>query len=273
MRPAARSCDTVIEASVWDQAGAYEHFMGRWSRGVARTIFDSSSMRLDGRCLDVGCAVGSLSGTVIERFDPEAIVGIDRSADFLGVAGVREPTLMVAQADASRLPFASDVFDAAVSGLVLNFVADPRSAMAEIVRVVRPGGTVVVYVWDYDHPDFFLTRFWNAIEAVRGRRDEQDERGRWPVCSEDGMRRLARSCGLPSDAVRPVETTCAFEDADELWDGFPLGVGPSGRTALTLTDHERDRVRAILTDRLPLDDRGRVSLTARAIALEATAAS
>lgn len=256
---------------MWDQADAYERFMGRWSRVVARTIFDSASVQLGGRCLDVGCGVGTLSGTVIGRFEPDLMVGIDRSAAFLKLAGRGEPELAVVQADASRLPFASNVFDAAVSGLVLNFVPDPRLALTEIVRVVRPGGTVLVYVWDYDHPDFFLARFWHGMEVVRGRRALEDERGRWPVCSESGLRDLARASHLSSGEVRPVEITSVFEDADELWHGFSLGVGPAGMATQALTVRERDQLHAIVLDQLPRNEQGRVELTARAITLTAKA--
>ena len=249
---------------VWERADVYERFMGRWSRVVARTAFDDAAVDIDGRCLDVGCGVGSLSATVLDRFQPDTIVGIDRSAAFLEVASQREPSLTVVQADASRLPFASKAFDAVVSGLVLNFVPDPQAALGEIARVARPGGTVLVYVWDYDYPDFFLTRFWQGMEAVRGRQAPDDERGRWPVCSETGMRDLVLTSALLAGSVRPVVISCVFDDADELWEGFLLGVGPAGRAVQALTSDERARLRTILADQLPLNDHGRVELSARA---------
>lgn len=254
---------------MWERADAYEGFMGRWSRVVARTAIDEADVEIGGRCLDVGCGVGSLSSTVLERSRPDALIAVDRSAAFLRAAARREPTLTVVHADASRLPFATASFDAVVSGLVLNFVPDPVAAMGEITRVTRPGGTMLVYVWDYDHPDFFLTRFWQAFEAVRGQRAAGDERGRWSICSGPGMRELAVTGGLPAGAVRSIDITCSFDDADELWEGFLLGVGPTGSAAESLTVDEQVRLRAVLAAGLPSGAHGRVDLTARAWAVVA----
>ena len=51
--------------------------------------------------------------------------------------------------DARALPCDDGEFDAAVSGLVLNFVPDQHRMVAQMRRVVRPGGAVALYVWDY----------------------------------------------------------------------------------------------------------------------------
>jgi ubiquinone/menaquinone biosynthesis C-methylase UbiE len=52
------------------------------------------------------------------------------------------------QGDAMALPFPEDRFDAAVMALVIFFVPDPAKGVAEMVRVVGPGGMVAAYAWD-----------------------------------------------------------------------------------------------------------------------------
>jgi ubiquinone/menaquinone biosynthesis C-methylase UbiE len=62
---------------------------------------------------------------------------------------VADPRISFRAADAQALPFPSPEFDAAVSGLVLNFRPVHARALGEMRRAVRIGGTVAVYVWDY----------------------------------------------------------------------------------------------------------------------------
>ncbi len=79
------------------------------------------------------------------------MVGIDPAAGFVAFAEeqVREPHVRFEIGDAQALPYEDGAFDAAVSGLVLNFVPEPDRAVAEMTRVTRPGGIVAACVWDY----------------------------------------------------------------------------------------------------------------------------
>jgi ubiquinone/menaquinone biosynthesis C-methylase UbiE len=56
--------------------------------------------------------------------------------------------IMFQEADARELPFGHDFFDRAFSMFVLNFIPDAQRAVAEVRRVVRPGGTATAAVWD-----------------------------------------------------------------------------------------------------------------------------
>ena len=76
--------------------------------------------------------------------------GIDPSEGQLAFARTR-PAARIAQfqqGDAMALPFPDDRFDAAVMALVIFFVPEPAKGVAEMARVVRPGGTVAAYAWD-----------------------------------------------------------------------------------------------------------------------------
>ncbi len=86
--------------------------------------------------LEVGCG----TGLILKRLEPLArrVVGVDLSGEMLGRARVRVPT--VAQASALSLPFADGSFDVAVSFKVLAHIPEVRAAVAEMARVVRPGG-------------------------------------------------------------------------------------------------------------------------------------
>jgi SAM-dependent methyltransferase len=255
---------------VWDAAEAYERHMGRWSAAVADALLDEVVLPHGGRCLDVGCGVGSLSQVVTARLHPRDLVGVDTSAAFLRLAAQNLPHLQPVQADAGRLPFAAATFDIAVCGLVLNFVPVAREALAEVTRVLRPGGLFLAYVWDYSHPDFFLARFWAGLTAVLGEPASEDERHRWPVCTPTGLTALVAGSKLVDFRIEPVLIETTFPDRQALWDGFLLGVGPSGQATRALDPVARERLRRWLDhDRPPAAD-GRLRLTARALSLVAT---
>src|SRR6185295_8637561 len=97
-----------------------------------------------------------------------SVVGCDPSEPF--VAHARQAsadaraTFVVAGAGA--LPAIEGGFDAAVSGLVLNFIADPAAAAGEIRERLRPGGLAAFYVWDYAGRMEFLRAFWDEAVAL-----------------------------------------------------------------------------------------------------------
>src|SRR5262245_15489181 len=109
---------------VWAVAGAYEAYVGRWSRPVAAEFVRWLGIPVSGRRLDAGCGTGALAGTMAAP-----VVGLDMSPGFLGEARRNVAAPFVA-GDAAALPFASGVFDAVVSGLALNFVPGPQRAVA-----------------------------------------------------------------------------------------------------------------------------------------------
>jgi ubiquinone/menaquinone biosynthesis C-methylase UbiE len=96
------------------------------------------------RWIDIGCGSGAFTQLLVERCAPAEVQGIDRSEGQLAFARTR-PAAGVAefrQGDAMALPFAENSFDVAVMALLIFFVPDPAKAVAEMVRVVAPGGTV-----------------------------------------------------------------------------------------------------------------------------------
>jgi SAM-dependent methyltransferase len=76
-------------AEVWAAGDAYEPYVGRWSRLVAREFVAWLGVAGGAAWLDVGCGTGALSQTVLEAADPAAVVGIDPSLGFLAHARAR----------------------------------------------------------------------------------------------------------------------------------------------------------------------------------------
>src|SRR5882672_146450 len=124
--------------------------MGRWSQRAGEIFLDWLDPPKGLRWLDVGCGNGAFTEVLIDRCAPAAVTAIDPSEGQLAYARTR-PAAKLAQfqlGEAQALPFADGSFDAAVMALVIAFVPDPAKAVAELARVVRPGGLVATYMWD-----------------------------------------------------------------------------------------------------------------------------
>jgi SAM-dependent methyltransferase len=257
---------------MWAGGDPYERYVGRWSRHVAVELLVWLALPAGLRWLDVGCGTGALSGVVARGAGPAALAAIDRSASYaryaqarLGRAGVR-----FAVADATALPFASGSFDAVVSGLMLNFVADPGAAIAEAARVAVPGRTVAIYVWDYAEGMGLMRRFWDAVAELDPGGRAMDEGLRFPLCRPEPLAGLLATA-LADVQVRPIDVPTVFADFDDYWEPFLGGQGPGPSHAVSLPPAERDRLREHLRATLPVEADGSIHLTARAWAARGTA--
>ena len=152
----------------WASGVAYESYVGRWSRLVAREFVRWLAVPLQARWLDIGCGTGALSQTVLELAAPQSVLGVDPSEGYLELAHqqVQDARANFLLGEAQALPVSSSAYDAVVSGLVLNFMPQPVQALSEMVRAVRRGGTVAAYVWDYAGQMQLMRSFWDAAVAL-----------------------------------------------------------------------------------------------------------
>jgi demethylmenaquinone methyltransferase/2-methoxy-6-polyprenyl-1,4-benzoquinol methylase len=110
----------------------------RWRRNVAATL---PPLGTGARVLDVGTGTGRL-GEAVQAIDPTwQVVGVDFTLPMLRYGS---STVWKAAGDAQRLPFADAQFDAVVSGFLVRNLADIERGLREQVRVLRPGGALVV---------------------------------------------------------------------------------------------------------------------------------
>src|SRR5262245_9576346 len=108
------------------------------STDVADRVLEAAGPVRNLAVLDAGCGTGELCRRLADR--GARVSGIDRCEGLIGRARVLAPEAGLAQADAHALPFESGRFDLATSVLVLHYLQAPGQALAELARVVRPGG-------------------------------------------------------------------------------------------------------------------------------------
>lgn len=141
------------------------------------------------RVLDVGCGDGQI-GRMLAAGGSSA-AGIDPTWNQVSVAARRAGGPAYAQAAAGDLPFASGAFDAAVACLVFEHIADLDAAIAEVARVLRPGGRFAFFLnhpllqtpgsgWIDDHTVDPPEQYWRlGPYLVESDGAEQVERGVW----------------------------------------------------------------------------------------------
>src|SRR5215210_3799861 len=120
----------VNKTHAWDSGDAYEPYVGRWSRLVAREFLGWLAMPTGCRWLDVGCGTGALAEVILALAAPREVVGVDPSPAYVAFARdrVNDPRVRFEVEDAQAIQEASATFDAVISGLVLNFVTEPDRA-------------------------------------------------------------------------------------------------------------------------------------------------
>jgi SAM-dependent methyltransferase len=251
---------------VWADGAAYERYVGRWSRLVAREFLAWLAIPARGRWLDVGCGTGVLSQAILASADPVAVRGVDQSPGYIAYARAQvvDERARFEVADARALPDQAGVYDAVVSGLVLNFVPEPALAVAEMARVARPGGGVAVYVWDYASEMQLMRHFWDAAAALEPAALELDEGRRFPICQPDALAGLLHGAGLRAIETRATDIPTVFPDFDDYWSPFLGGQGPAPGYAMSLPEERRAALRERIRAGLPIAADGSISLVARA---------
>lgn len=258
------------EFDTWNVGRSYENYMGRWSRKIARRFIDRMAPPRDADWLEIGCGTGALTETVLSEARPRSILATDRSADFVAHAQARidDDRARFETAEATRLPCPDGSADIVTSALVFNFIPDRPAALAEMRRVLRPGGMIAFYVWDYPGGGIgFIDTFWKAAADLDPAAAELDEGARFPFCTPGGLARICRDAGLPDPEVDAIEVAARFEDFEAFWHPFTLGAGPAPGYVQSLPDEGRLRLRDHLAARLGTD--GPLSFPARAWAVTA----
>jgi SAM-dependent methyltransferase len=260
------------EQSVWPEGAAYEPYVGRWSRPVAREFVAWLAVPPSSRWLDVGCGTGALTETILRDASPAQADGVDPSQGFLAVARrqVRDPRARFEAGDARQLPGEAGRYDAVVSALVLNFIPDLPRGMSEMARVARPGGVVAAYVWDYAGRMELMRHFWDAVAALKPEDRERDEGRRFPICQPGPLTELFARAGLRDVQVRGIEVPTRFRDFDDYWTPFLGGQFPAPAYTMSLGEPDRAALRERLRDTLPAAPDGSISLVARAWAIRGT---
>ncbi|MBV9209252.1 MAG: class I SAM-dependent methyltransferase [Acidobacteria bacterium] len=244
--------------------------MGRWSRLVAADFIKWLDVPRERRWLDVGCGTGALTQTILEAGSPQEVLGLDVSPNYIEYARhkIIDPRLSFMLGDAQTLSANAAPYDAAVSGLALNFIADPSRAVREMAGATRAGGTVAAYVWDYAGEMQLLRYFWDAAIKLNPEVRSLDEGQRSPICHPTSLASLFKEAGLIDVQTRAIDIPALFEHFDDYWLPFLGGQGTVASYAMALSEENRNELRECIRARLPVAEDGSISMLIRAWAVK-----
>jgi hypothetical protein len=145
---------------------------------------------------------------------------------------------------------------------------EPTIAVAEMIRVTRPGGVVGAYLWDFAGGMQLLRYLWDVAAKLDPAADELDQAKRFPICQPDRLRALFAETGLKAVEVRPLEVPTVFRDFDDYWAPFLAGHGRAPGYVMSLAPDQRSSLRERLQAVLPTRSDGSIRLLARAWAVQ-----
>jgi ubiquinone/menaquinone biosynthesis C-methylase UbiE len=188
-----------------------EFFIPALFREWATLVADAAQIQPSWRVLDVACGTGIVARTIVERVGSNGtVVGLDINEGMLQVARRKAPTIEWRQGPAEALPFDTHSFDAAICQFGLMFFADRRAALQEMIRVLRPGGHLVVAVWDSVENTPGYTEAITLMQRLFGAKVADALRAPFVLGDPQLLRALFTEAGIPNAKITAHQGTAHF---------------------------------------------------------------
>lgn len=251
----------------FEDGAAYERGMGVWSRLAGETFLDWLAPQPGQRWIDVGCGSGAFTELLVQRSAPAEVQGVDPSEGQLAFARTRPAARVAAFSigDAMALPFSNDRFDAAVMALVIFFVPEPSRGVAEMARVVRPGGLIAAYAWDMAGGGFPFAPIQAGMRAM-GQTPAQPPSA--DASRQEALIGLWTAAGLVDVATRSIAVERSFADFEDYWVTSTNTSGSMRPVLAAMTEAEIARFKDTVRASMPSGPNGQVTWTARANAIK-----
>jgi ubiquinone/menaquinone biosynthesis C-methylase UbiE len=253
--------------AVFEDGKGYERLMGRWSKLVGAQFLDWLAPASGLEWLDVGCGNGAFTEEIIARCAPAKIAAVDPSEGQLAYARTRPGAKLAAfrQADAQNLPFENQSFDVAAMALVISFIPDPAKAVAEMARVVKAGGWVATYMWDFSIGGPPLNQIYHALQAIG---IEPPLPQNHAAATPSALRALWSKAGLQGIETRHIRIEAVFSGFEDYWESNSAPSGPQGVLISRMPQDQRERLRTALRDQLRTEPDGRITVPGIASAVK-----
>lgn len=259
---------SIRQAISFDDPQSYDLLAGTWSTLAGEPFLDWLAPAPGLRWLDAGCGNGAFTRLIARRCAPASIHGLDTEPAQIddarrrqGAGGPQFTQFRIG--DVSDMPYAPASFDVAVMALVLVLLRDPARGVAEMVRMLAPGGLACAYNWDLHGRGSPLAPLSLALRqaGVPTPAAPSEKASR-----EEVTRRLWIDAGLRHVQTHAITVQRRFDSFEQAWQVSQLG--PSAAPVLRSLSHEkREEIKDRFRQNLQQDTSGPVTCTARAIAV------
>jgi ubiquinone/menaquinone biosynthesis C-methylase UbiE len=211
----------AFEAAGWEaRAAGYDHFFGAFTSRLVDPLLDAAEVGRGVRVLDVASGPGYAAAQAAER--GASVAGVDIAEAMTALASRLHPQVEFVYGNAEALPFTDESFDAVVGNFALLHLGRPEQAVAEFVRVLKPGGRLALTVWDAPEQARFLGVFLEAVAAAEAGPPDDIPHGPpfFRFSEEQEFARLLNEQQLEDVQVRTIGFSHSFGSSDEFWDGL-----------------------------------------------------
>lgn len=202
----------LAPAEVYDQRFVPALF-APWAATVAR----SAGVEPGHSVLDVACGTGALACAVAPIAGSEGrVVGLDVNPEMLAVARSKPAPVEWIEGRAEALPFDDASFDRVVSQFGLMFFDDPGKALAEMMRVLRPGGRMAVAVCDAVERSPGYAAVAGLLDRLFGTEIGDAFRRPFALGDRAGLQTMCEAARLPEASVESLAGTVSFASIEAL---------------------------------------------------------
>lgn len=199
-----------------DAAEIYEEFFipalfGTWPEQVIKMV----EVKPGQKVLDVACGTGIFAREVVKKTGKAVnITGVDINEGMLAVAQRKEPAVEWTNAPAEQLPFDDNSYDITASLFALMFFEDRVAAVKEMYRVLKPGGTMAVAVWDKLENTPGYRAVVDILQRLFGDAAANALRAPYNLGDKQEVKSIFSDAGMPDAEITTVTGTAKFPSID-----------------------------------------------------------
>lgn len=241
---------TRFERDGWSRAAhGYHDFFSPVTGRVVEPLLDAAAVAGESSVLDVATGPGDLAARAAAR--GAAVVGVDIAEPVVALAARLHPECEFRRADAHDLPFPDGRFTSVVANFLIPHLGDHARALAEMVRVLTPGGRLAVSTWDAPERAAVLGVVVAAVAEAGASPPAHLPAGPpfFGYSGDEALAGLLHDAGLADIDVQQLSFTHRVASADALWDGV---LGGTVRTSVLVASQPpqvQARIRTVF-DRL-----------------------
>ena len=241
-----------------DAADAWDRYFEWYARAFAPVMAwcaDAIAATPGMRVLDVAAGSGQPALAIAPRVQPGGtILGIDFSPEMVAVAERRArragaSNVSFSTMDAERLELPDASFDAVTCACGLIFFPDAHRALAEMHRVLKPGGRVAIVVWDEPSKSPFVTVGGGAISRFHAPTPPNpNSPGAFRFAKPDVLEHALRDAGFSDVTIASVPMPIEFESTQEYWEMFTECAAGIKTKISMLSDEDQLKLRGVMDE-------------------------